>query len=155
MKAMMHDESEQAQQPAAATPGRWTAVTGHGEYDVMGDTAICRMFQDPAINSGPSPDAAANARLIVAAVNAVREAGYAVEDLEGGRPAYERQAAMKQYAALRETLAACRDALCLVRTTCERVRGMNGYREGADIWVGAEIFRMEDAARALLTRLDA
>ena len=77
-------EAQAQQQPAAATPGRWTAVTGHGEYDVMGDTAICRMYQDRALNSALTPDAVANARLIAAAVNACRGAGYTVEELERG-----------------------------------------------------------------------
>ena len=87
-----------------ATTGRWTVANGHGEYDIMGETAICRMYQDRAINSNLTPDAA-NARLIVAAVNAVREAGYTVSELEAGAVKRDRGLADLKWANATDLLA--------------------------------------------------
>ena len=67
-----------------ATAGRWEVCNGHGEYDVMGETAICRMYQDRAINSPVTPDAKNNACEIVASVNACRDAGIPVAAQEAG-----------------------------------------------------------------------
>ena len=70
-------ETDQAEN---GTPGLWTLGCNHGvldHIDVMGKGAICRMFTEPGINSGhpqSSSEALINARLIVAAVNAVRAA---------------------------------------------------------------------------------
>ena len=41
----------------------------------------------------------------------------------------------------------------LVRAVCEQIRHMNGYREGADVWVGPPLHKIDDAATALLREL--
>ena len=159
------------QEPVGPTPGRWT-VEKYGNVGplVLRDHAGSLVAQSGHPMPGFEKNAAANARLICAAVNACQEAGYAVEELEAGHVQRDRDRATvhemrNSYCpscgrvmvpgggcyACGVDLAACREALGSLLTEFDTYDA-----EMTKIGRGHEDYGLQRSdARALLARLDA